>query len=62
MIRDTGGTPLGKALTETSDITEGDIRDAKMIVERAVPRAYPFLNATLLPIEEQRGAPLPDEA
>jgi len=61
VIRDTGRTPLGTALTDTSDITEGDIRDAKMIADRSVTRAKPFLHATLLPIEAQRGMPLPDE-
>lgn len=62
MIRDPGGTPLGQALTDSSDITEGDIRDAKVVADRAVPRAYPCLHATLLPGEEQRGTPLADES
>jgi hypothetical protein len=63
VIRDTGVTPVGKALVDQGDISPTDIRDAQVLMARTMAqRGGPMFEATLMPAEEQHGAPIPDEA
>lgn len=62
MIKHDGVTPLGRALTDQADITPQDVRDAQVTMDKTQVKAYPMFHATLLPGEEQHGAPIPDES